>query len=46
MKTRTINGETKYLFDNVEEFREYHPSVTLCTDWRHASVNYNRFFCL
>ena len=39
MKTRTINGETKYLFDNVEEFREYHDSVSLCLDWRHSSVD-------
>ena len=39
MKTRTVNGDTKYLFDNVEEFAEYNPSVSLCEDWRHASVD-------
>jgi len=39
MKTRTVNGETKYLFENVEEFREYHPSLPICSDWRHSSVD-------
>tara|TARA_B100000029_G_scaffold206875_1_gene204632 strand:+ start:2454 stop:3215 length:762 start_codon:yes stop_codon:yes gene_type:complete len=39
MKTRKVNGVTKYLFENVDEFREYHPSVSLCKDWRHASVD-------
>jgi hypothetical protein len=39
VKTRTVNGETKYLFEDVNEFREYHPSVTICSDWRHASVD-------
>jgi len=39
MKTRTINGETKYLFDNILEFKEYHPSIDICEDWRHASVD-------
>ena len=39
MKTRTINGETKYLFDNLDEFREYYPLASICKDWRHASVD-------
>ena len=39
MKTRTINGVTKYLFENVDEFKEYHPNITICSDWRHASVD-------
>jgi hypothetical protein len=39
VKTRTINGVTKYLFDTIDEFIEYHPSTTVCTDWRHASVD-------
>ena len=39
MRTRKVNGITKYLFENVDEFREYHPSISLCKDWRHASVD-------
>ena len=39
MKTRKVNGVTRYLFENIDEFREYHPDVTICSDWRHASVN-------
>jgi len=39
MKTRKVNGVTRYLFENIDEFREYHPDTTICDDWRHASVN-------
>ena len=37
MKTRTIKRVDHYLYDNVTEFRNYHDSVALVSDWRHSN---------
>lgn len=37
MKERVVKGVTHYLYDNVDEFRRYHESVSLLTDWRHSN---------
>jgi hypothetical protein len=37
MKTRLVNGVKHCLFDNVAEFRDYHDSVALVSDWRHSN---------
>ena len=38
MKTREIKGVTHYLYEDVAEFRDYHDSVALVSDWRHSSI--------
>ena len=37
MKTRLVNGVTHYLYDTIDEFREYHDSLPLVEDWRHSN---------
>lgn len=37
MRERIVKGITHYLYDDVDEFREYHESVSLVTDWRHSN---------
>jgi hypothetical protein len=39
MRERTVKGVTHYLYDDVDEFRKYHESVSLSTDWRHSNTN-------
>ena len=38
MRERTVKGVTHYLYDDVNEFRKYHESVSLSTDWRHSNT--------
>ncbi len=37
MRERIVKGITHYLYDDVDEFRKYHESVSLVTDWRHSN---------
>ena len=37
MKTRIVKSITHHLYDNIDEFREYQPNVSLVEDWRHSN---------
>ena len=37
MRTRTVKDVTHNLYEDVAEFRDYHDSVALVSDWRHSN---------
>ena len=37
MKTRIVRGVEHHLYENVAEFREYHPNIGLVENWRHSN---------
>ena len=39
METRLVNGVKHCLFDDVAEFRDSHPDISLVEDWRHSNKN-------
>lgn len=38
MQSRTVKGVERYLYDNEEEFRKYHPSADLVRNWKEGEA--------